>query len=209
MSDETKTDRTTEHEYDGIREYDNPLPGWWVALFWATLVFTPAYVVWYHFGAGPSVIEEYNADSIAHYDRLSREMLAAGAPTDGGILEMAANQAVMAGAAQVFASRCAQCHGAGAEGKIGPNLTDPYWLHGGRPTQIYHTITEGVPEKGMLAWKQQLRPAELLAVAAYVTSLQGSNPANPKPPQGDKHADEPPAGAGAGTAEPAALPARS
>ena len=182
MSDE----RDSGHEYDGIREYDNPLPGWWVLLFWVTLVFSPLYVLWYHFGSGPSEVEEYNAAMMEQAELESKAMLAAGKPTDDSIRTMGGNQAVMAGAAQVFASRCATCHGNRGEGKIGPNLTDVYWLHGGKPTQIYHTILEGVPEKGMQSWKMQLPPAQVLAMAAYVTTLQGTDPPAAKAPQGDK-----------------------
>ena len=182
MSDE----RDSGHQYDGIREYDNPLPGWWVLLFWATLVFSPVYVLWYHFGSGPSEVEEYNAAMMEQAELESKAMLAAGKPTDHSIRQMGLNASFMAGAAQVFASRCATCHGNRAEGKIGPNLTDAFWLHGGKPTQIYHTILEGVPDKGMQPWKMQLPPAQLLAMAAYVTTLQGTAPPGAKAPQGEK-----------------------
>jgi cytochrome c oxidase cbb3-type subunit 3 len=145
-------------------------------------------VLWYHFGAGESVLAEYNADMMEQAEAQTRALLAAGDPTDVSIREMGANPAMMAGAAQIFASRCATCHGGSGEGKIGPNLTDPYWLHGGQPMQIYRTILEGVPDKGMLAWKMQLPPAQVLAMAAYVTTLQGTNPPRAKAPQGEKDA---------------------
>jgi len=86
---------------------------------------------------------------------------------------------------RIFQSKCATCHGMFGEGGIGPNLTDPYWLHGGQLLDIYHTVRDGVPTKGMLAWERQLRPAELLAVASYVGTLLGTDPPNPKDPQGE------------------------
>jgi cytochrome c oxidase cbb3-type subunit 3 len=95
------------------------------------------------------------------------------------------NPAMMAGAQQIYQSKCVQCHGTFGEGNIGPNLTDDYWIHGGLLTDIYHTVSEGVISKGMLAWKNQLRPAEVIAVAAYVGPLRGNPPPNPKAPQGD------------------------
>ena len=67
----------------------------------------------------------------------------------------------------------------------GPNLTDEYWLHGGKLTDIYDTVMEGVPAKGMLAWKKQLPLGDILAVSAYVGSLRGTTPTNAKPPQGE------------------------
>jgi cytochrome c oxidase cbb3-type subunit 3 len=92
---------------------------------------------------------------------------------------------MMASAKGLFALRCAVCHGPAAQGIIGPNLTDDYWLNGGKPTQIYHTITEGVPAKGMISWKSQLGAGQILALTAYVGTLRGTNPPNPKSPQGE------------------------
>jgi cytochrome c oxidase cbb3-type subunit 3 len=91
----------------------------------------------------------------------------------------------MAGAQQLFVQRCAQCHGNSAEGNIGPNLTDDYWLHGNQLTDIYRTVMEGVTDKGMQSWKTVLRPGEILSVTAYVGSLRGSEPDRPKAPQGE------------------------
>jgi cytochrome c oxidase cbb3-type subunit 3 len=92
---------------------------------------------------------------------------------------------MMASAKGLFAQRCAVCHGLAGQGNIGPNLTDDYWLYGAKPTQIYHTITEGVPAKGMISWKAQLPAGQILALAAYVGTLHGTNPQNPKAPQGE------------------------
>ena len=102
----------------------------------------------------------------------------------GTTLDLMNDEAMMATGASLFVSKCAQCHGNKGEGNIGPNLTDTYWLHGGKLTDIYHTVTEGVPSKGMLAWKNQLGPAEILSVSAFVGSLRDSNPSPAKEPQG-------------------------
>ena len=182
MSDSHR-DRLLAHEYDGIEEYDNPLPGWWVWIFWATIVFSLGYWLYYQTGPGPSVIAEYDADV-----RVAKERQATPAPTAGltdeVILVLTKNPTAMASAKEMFATRCMPCHGPQGQGLIGPNLTDDYWIHGARPTEILRTITEGVPEKGMVPWKDQLKPEELSAMAAYVVSLAGSNPPNPKPAQG-------------------------
>lgn len=84
----------------------------------------------------------------------------------------------------MFESTCFACHGSLGEGNIGPNLTDAYWLHGSRPEQIGLTIFQGVPEKGMPTWRGALSAEKIQQVAAYVISLQGSEPPNPKAPQG-------------------------
>jgi cytochrome c oxidase cbb3-type subunit 3 len=120
----------------------------------------------------------------AFYDRQAAELTALGEVTDSTLDTVRQNPAMLATGEKVFAARCTSCHGFFGEGNIGPNLTDELWIHGGRLTQIYHTIMEGVPEKGMVSWKTQLPPADLLAVAAYVSTLQGTNPPNAKAPQG-------------------------
>jgi cytochrome c oxidase cbb3-type subunit 3 len=122
---------------------------------------------------------------IAFYDQQAQEFLALGEITEHTLIDLTNNDAMMAGAEQLFQSKCSQCHGMNGEGSIGPNLTDDYWLHGQNLTDIYQTVADGVPAKGMLAWKNQLRPAELLSVSAYIGTLRGSEPADPKKPQGD------------------------
>jgi cytochrome c oxidase cbb3-type subunit 3 len=179
---ENQEDRLLDHNYDGIQEYDNPMPFWWKALFWVTVVFSVVYIAFYHGGPGLSVEEEYGQAMIAHLDLQAAQM---GEVTEEALAELAADSAKMTGAAQVFVSKCSQCHGQLGEGNIGPNLTDEYWLHGqGALVDIYDVVYNGVPAKGMLAWKNQLRAAELLVVSAYVGTLQGTDPPNAKAPQG-------------------------
>jgi len=181
---ESKKDRLLDHNYDGIQEYDNPLPTWWVTIFWAAILLTPFYILYYHGGEGRSAIDKYNAEMLAYANQQAEQLLAMGPITESTLAEFQADPAKMAGAAQLFGSKCATCHGARGEGNIGPNLTDEYWLHGGRLTEIYHTISEGVPSKGMLAWKKQLGLGDILTLAAYVGTIRGSDPPNAKAPQG-------------------------
>lgn len=97
----------------------------------------------------------------------------------------AATGSVKKGAA-LFARNCAPCHGEQGQGLIGPNLTDAYWLHGGRTEDIARTLVHGVPKKGMLAWKNILEPEEIGALVAFIQSIQGSDVQQPKAPQGKK-----------------------
>lgn len=177
-------DRLLAHEYDGVEEYDNPLPGWWVWVFWATIIFSVGYWLYYQIGPGPSIIAQYEADAQTAALRQAKLAPGPGAVTDEAIVELRKDAPAMASAKEIFAARCLACHGPQGQGLIGPNLTDDYWMHGGRPTEILHTIAEGVPAKGMVPWKDQLKPDELRAMAAYVFTLAGTNPPNPKPPQG-------------------------
>ena len=177
-------DRVLGHSYDGIEEYDNPLPRWWQGLFWLTIVFSALYFVFFHFGPGKLPIESYNEDMVAFYELQAQQILALGEIRESTFLDLMKDEAMMAGAAQVFQTKCTQCHGARGEGGIGPNLTDDFWLHGGKLTDIYRTVTEGVPAKGMLAWKNQLGPAQILSVASFVGTLRGTEPPGAKAPQG-------------------------
>lgn len=175
-----------DHNYDGIQEYDNPLPGWWVFLFWACIAFAPFYVVYYHQGVGKLAHEEYAADVQAFNEAEAARLANMGEATDALLLEMAGNPALMAEARNEFVTTCKSCHGEQGQGGIGPNLTDAYWLHGAQPMQILETITQGVPEKGMEAWGEKLSALTIRKLAAFVTTLAGTNPPNPKEPQGER-----------------------
>jgi cytochrome c oxidase cbb3-type subunit 3 len=185
MSELNTEDQLLDHNYDGIQEYDNPLPTWWVTMFWISIVFAVFYTVYYHYGHGKLAVEAYNEDMVAFYELQAEQLLAMGEIKESTLLDLMEDDSMMATGASLFASKCAQCHGNKGEGNIGPNLTDEYWLHGGKLTDIYYTVTEGVPSKGMLAWKNQLGPAEILSVSAFVGSLRGSDPSPAKEPQGE------------------------
>jgi len=178
-------DHLLEHSYDGIQEYDNPLPRWWVALFWVSIIFAPLYIVYYHYGPGPLAHDRYDAAMVAFFDKQAQELLAMGEISETILAGLTNDPSMMNTGKKVFQGKCATCHGMFGEGGIGPNLTDEYWLHGGQLMEVYTTVREGVPTKGMVAWERQLRPAELMAVSSYVSTLFGTEPPNPKAPQGD------------------------
>ena len=178
-------DHLLDHSYDGIQEYDNPLPTWWLAIFWATIIFAPLYVLYFHFGGGMLANERYDEEMVAFYDKQAEQLLALGEISEGTLVDLMADESMMNAGRKVFHAKCATCHGMFGEGGIGPNLTDEYWIHGRQLLDIYKTVTEGVPSKGMLAWERQLRPAQLMAVSAYAGTLLGNQPPNPKAAQGD------------------------
>lgn len=180
---ETEYGPLFEHEYDGIREYDNPLPGWWKTLFWLTILFCFPYAVYYHGHAGRSIKDDYEAEVaafaaqlIATYGELSPD-----APTIARFMD---DDVAMTGMASLFRSKCAQCHRADGSGNIGPNLTDRNWLHVKKLTDIYKVISEGVPAKGMPTWKDQLTETQRVLMSAYVARLS-RHPVAGKEPQGD------------------------
>ncbi|SFN40905.1 cytochrome c oxidase cbb3-type subunit 3 [Paenimyroides ummariense] len=176
-----------EHDYDGIKELDNDLPPWWVYLFYATIIFGVIYIGKYHLFGGDNQIQELEKDmmiaqkEIEEYKKTAPDLLTADKVvllTDAG--DIAAGKAI-------FDSNCVACHRADGGGGIGPNLADEYWILGGDVKEIFNTIMEGGRDgKGMVAWKQQIKPSDIQKVASYILSLQGTNPADGKAPEGDK-----------------------
>lgn len=169
---------------DGIKEYDNPLPPWWVLLFYFTIVFAVVYMIYLHVFDGRLLTDELQRDREKHALFLAEQAKKRGSAM-GSLKERIQDPEMIAAGAEIYQSNCAPCHGAEGQGLVGPNLTDPYWIHGGAPEDIMNVIAEGVVEKGMIAWKGILGPKKLEEVTAFVVSLQGSNPPNPKAPEGD------------------------
>jgi cytochrome c oxidase cbb3-type subunit III len=189
MPNENKPDQDhlLEHSYDGIQEFDNPMPRWWVYLFWATIIFSILYFFNVPgFGVGKGRIADYDRDIAAAASADAKRKAAQPAGASGEQLTaMTKDASVVALGKQVFGQNCAACHRADAGGQIGPNLADDYWLHGGTLEQIHKTVVDGVLEKGMPPWGKVLKPNQLDAVVAYIYTLRGTNPPNPKAPQGD------------------------
>jgi cytochrome c oxidase cbb3-type subunit III len=171
-----------EHNYDGIQEYDNPLPRWWVYLFYATIVFSVLYLLNVPgIGIGKGRIANYEAD-VAAWKAAHPEPAGGASPEQ--LAALAADASVVASGQQVYATNCASCHRADGGGMIGPNLTDDYWIHGSALGDIHKTVVEGVLAKGMPSWGRLLKPDQVNAVTVYVASLKGTTPANPKAPEG-------------------------
>ncbi len=150
-------------EADGIEEYDNPLPAWWLGLFYFTLAWGVIYAVHYHFIAHRSQAKAYEAEVAAALQRWPQ-------PEKVEVAEVANDASAIAEGEKVFQSTCAPCHGADLTGGIGPNLVDSEWIHGGSLEEVVQTITNGVPEKGMPAWGPVLGPEKVAQVAAYIKS---------------------------------------
>ncbi len=174
-----------EHEYDGIREYDNPLPGWWVNLFWGSFFFAIGYGFHYHLsGNGRSVVDAYQQEMAAARAEQARRSLGESVD-EAGLGKLMLDENLMADAKAIFAQRCVVCHGDQGQGVIGPNLTDSHWLHGkGTLMDIHLIVSDGVDAKGMPAWKLQLSGIQVRQLAAYVGAMRGKNVPG-KAPEGD------------------------
>jgi len=175
-----------DHSYDGIQEFDNPLPNWWLATFYITIVFAFLYVGYYHFGPGPSLDQELATGLEMIKAQEAANQKSAAPLTDEVLAAAFADPSVRESGKKIFVEKCLACHGASGEGGIGPNLTDAYWIHGnGGLAALVKVVSEGVADKGMPPWSALLKQAEIVAVASHAKGLQGTKPANPKAPQGE------------------------
>ncbi len=176
----------TDHEYDGIRELDNSLPPWWKALFYATIVFSVFYLAGYHvFGWAELQDAEYNTEVAEAKARIDAYMASKGGALNESNVTYLEDEAALAEGKSIFNANCTACHGAELQGTVGPNLADEYWIHGGSVGDIFKTIRDGVPSKGMISWKAQLSPEQIQKVSSYIISMEGTNPPNAKDPQGE------------------------
>jgi cytochrome c oxidase cbb3-type subunit 3 len=183
--DKKQVDRLRPHSFDGIQEYDNSLPKWWLYLFYVTIAFTPIYLVYYHVANAPGLQDELKADM----DLMQTQMqVNASASSATDLVQLSQNAEIVASGRAEYAITCAPCHGEQGQGVIGPNLTDAFWIHGSSAEAVHKSIAEGIVEKGMPAWLQVLGHDKVNAITAFVLSIKNTKIAGGKEPQG---AEEP------------------
>jgi cytochrome c oxidase cbb3-type subunit III len=184
------------HDFDGIRELDNHLPPWWKWLFYGTIGWSAVYIFLFHFSGSMPLMQQEYEDEIAVAEAAKKAYQASQPQAMINIetLEYTHDTEIISRGKKVFAdNNCGSCHRADGGGNtIGPNLADEYWLHGGDVKKVYATIKDGFVEKGMPAWGKALSPTEVRDVTFFVMSLQGTNPANAKAPQGELFKQETP-----------------
>ncbi|WP_282111953.1 cbb3-type cytochrome c oxidase N-terminal domain-containing protein [Maribacter stanieri] len=183
---EAESEIILDHDYDGIRELDNNLPPWWVYLFYASIVFGVVYLLRFHVFNDYNQTMEYEQEVAAAQLEIEEYKKTAKGLVDANTVELLTDASDLSAGKGIFEGNCVACHMADGGGGIGPNLTDQNWILGGGIKNVFHTISEGGRDgKGMIAWKQNLKPAEIAQVASYVLSFQGTTAANPKAPEGD------------------------
>lgn len=176
-----------EHAYDGILEIDNPIPAWFMTLFYGSLFVSVLYMFFYHVvGDGQIMTTEYKEQLVEGETIKQAYMKKYASLINENNVTFLKDETSMKEGKKIFTQNCVACHMADGGGGVGPNLTDEFWLHGGSVKSVYHTISEGVAEKGMIAWKKSLNPIQMQQVASYILSLKGTKPAKPKEPQGTK-----------------------
>lgn len=180
----TVKDHLSDHEYDGIREYDNPTPGWWHIIFIATAVFAFFYFVYY----------DANPDAATIWSELARRQnvenkkifgaLGDLEPTPATIMKLTSDPKLMGVGQGQFLTTCAQCHAKDGGGINGVNLCDDSYKNVKSLEDLYTVITDGAGSGAMPAWRTSLSKNERVLMASYVASLRGTKPASPKAPEG-------------------------
>lgn len=175
-----------DHNYDGIKELDNDLPPWWLYGFYASIIFAVIYLFKYEVFNGDSQFDELETEyaeakiAIEEYKKTAKDLV------DFNTVEVLTDASDLNNGKKIFEANCVACHQADGGGGIGPNLTDTNWILGGGIKNVFKTVSEGGRDgKGMIAWKQSLKPSEIAQVASYVLQFQGTTPANGKPAEGD------------------------
>lgn len=145
----------------------------------------------YHLFGDQNQVQEFESEmaeakiAVEEYKKTAKDLI------DFETVTLLTETGDIASGKKVFEANCVACHRPDAGGAIGPNLTDDHWILGGGIKNVFHTITEGGRDgKGMVAWKGTLKPSEIQQVASYVLSLQGTNPKDAKPAEGDIWVDE-------------------
>jgi cytochrome c oxidase cbb3-type subunit 3 len=181
----TNYDQVLNHEYDGIREYDNPTPGWWNWLFALSVMFSVVYWAWYHVGTESSSIQQdWEAAQVAEFQKIFGK-LGTLSPDEPTIVKMMGDTQMLAVARGIFLGNCAACHARDGGGITGVNLTDDTYKNVRTLADFYAVITKGANNQAMPAWENRLSANERIILAAYAASLRGTTPATPKAPEGD------------------------
>ncbi|MCA9191605.1 MAG: c-type cytochrome [Planctomycetales bacterium] len=184
------------HSYDGIQEYDNPLPGWWKWTFVGTIVFSVLYGMYWHVGApGRTLAERYDVELDTNM-RLQFAEIGDLTPDADTIMLATTKKGWLAIGKSVFRTNCISCHGKDGEGKVGPNLADDVYKNVKKVEDLARVIASGAGNGAMPAWANRLQGNEVVLVAAYVASLRNTLAADQgKGPEGSEIAPwpEPPA----------------
>lgn len=181
-----------DEEFDGIKELNNPIPAWFNWFFGVTIAFALLYLLIYHVWKIADLQEqEYEKEmQIAEIQKEEYLKKVANSIDEKNVTLVTDAKQLQTGQ-DLYKANCASCHGQKGEGLVGPNLTDRYWLYGGKISDVFKTIKYGT-NKGMPSWQKQLNPLQIQQITSYIHSLKGSNPPNAKEPQGVEETDDTP-----------------
>jgi cytochrome c oxidase cbb3-type subunit 3 len=179
-----------DHDFDGIHELDNRVPPWFTTLFIATVIFGGFYLLDYHVFRTSKLSGDEYTEEVAIAELHRRIVMATEGQIDETRLTALKDPAALKRGEENFNKYCVSCHGGQGQGVVGPNLTDDYWIHGGGVKDVFTTIKQGVPAKGMISWQLVFTPKQLQELASYVLSLRGSNPPGAKKAEGQLYLEQ-------------------
>lgn len=174
-----------DHVFDGIQEYDQKLPNWWLFTFYIAIVyFVIAWFVYYQSPAKiPNDSQRIDGQIAVIESKKQAELETMMASlSDDSLREMSKDATHLSSGKAIYEAKCAACHGLDLAANLngiplpGVPLNDTEWKYGGEPLQIMAIITNGSPDltKGMIPWKTQLSPSEIAQVVSYILSKQPS-----------------------------------
>jgi cytochrome c oxidase cbb3-type subunit 3 len=184
-------DQLLNHEYDGIREYDNPTPAWWHLIFLGTVVFSIAYYLFFQIGNSGWTVQEAHQTAVAADLKRRFEEIGELQGDQSTLVQYMQEPEWLSVGATVFATHCKSCHGANGEGAVGPNLTDEHYKNVKQLTDLVRVLEEGAANGAMPAWRTRLHPNEIVLTAAYVATLRGQNLPSPRSTEGEQIAPWP------------------
>ena len=169
------TPNVTIHEYDGIQEYDNPLPAWWSWIFFLSFVFACVYFLFVTLaGDGLSPLGFYERAVTADQER-QFALMGEIKSDPASLIKLSKDEKLLLVGKAIFTSNCAACHGPTGAGLTGPNLTDEQYLHVRRIEDFLDVIAKGRNNGAMPAWENRLQPKEIAVLASYLAHLRGTN----------------------------------
>lgn len=177
------------HEYDGIRELNNRLPPWWLYGFYLTIIFAVVYLWRFHVShTAPSSEQEYVRSVEQAELQIAAYLKEKGDAVDENTVTLLTSPEDISAGKIVYIKSCASCHKDNGAGDVGPNLTDDFWLHGNDVKSVFKTVKYGI--NAMPQWQNTYSNKQIAQVVSYIKSLHGSNPSNPKAPQGVEMKEE-------------------
>lgn len=181
---EQEADIDLGHDYDGIRELDNRLPPWWLYGFYVTIVFAAVYLWRFHVShTAPSSREEYDQSVVRAELKLQEYLKLKGDAVNENTVTVLSGADDIAAGKKIFTTSCASCHKEAGGGDVGPNLTDEFWIHGGDIKSIFKVVKYGI--NAMPQWQNAYSNKQIAQVSSFIKLLKGTNPPNPKAPQGE------------------------
>jgi cytochrome c oxidase cbb3-type subunit 3 len=182
---EPTSENLLDHEYDGIREYDNPTPAWWHMIFIGSVLFSLFYFVFFHLGKMGWTVVEAHQNAVADNLKLRFEEIGDLETNEATLLKYMADDDWLQVGATVYTTQCKSCHGENGGGLVGPNLTDDHYKNVKQLVDVVRVVEEGAANGSMPAWRNRLHPNEIVLVSAYVANMRGKNLTGPRGAEGE------------------------